>query len=120
MAKYDITYGILRDDSVIATSTICISLTKNDLQEIETRLIERDYSPLLSDLPERIYNRCCTKALHGGNELCESLGVQPNEDMAVAFCEVLPLCIVESLSPETAEKVKAKMKERLPELFENQ
>lgn len=118
MAKFDITYGILRDEAVIATSTICISLTKKDIQEIEEHIVAHDYSPILSDLPERIYTRCCNKALHEGNALCLSMGIEPTEEMAVAFSEVIPLCIVDTFTDETAIKVKAKMRQILPEIFE--
>lgn len=112
MAKFDITYGIVDEGMVIATDAINITLNKKDLEEIEATLVANNFSPYFAELPERLYNRCCRKALEAGPALCEKAGVKLNEEMAVAFSELFPLCIAESLSEGTAAKVKANV-ERL-------
>lgn len=120
MAKFDITYGIIFEDKILATDKICISLTKKDVEELEACIVEHDYSPMFADIPERFYARCCNKALADAPRLCETVNVTPSEDVAVAFSEVLPLCLADALSEPVATQVKAKMHERLPELFADQ
>lgn len=117
MPKFEITYGVVREGVVIVADNIAINLTKKDLTEIEESLVAKDYSPFLADLPERIYKRCCKKALEAGTAHCQENGIEVNDEMAVGFCEILPLCIADALTPEVATRVKANMQDKLPELF---
>lgn len=117
MAKVEITYGIISDGVVAAADNITITLNKKDISEIEETLASNGYSPMFSDLPERIYKRCCKKALEAAPALCASVNVVPSADIPVAFSEVLPLSLANALSEEAREKVKASMRAKLPELF---
>lgn len=118
MAKVEITYGIVSDGVVVAVENICITLNKKDIQEIEEKLAENNYSPMFSDLPERLYKRCCKKALEAAPALCEKVNVEPSVDIPVAFSEVLPVSFANALSEEIGNKVKENIRAKLPELFD--
>lgn len=117
MAKVEITYGIISNGVVVAAENISITLNKKDISEIEETLASNGYSPMFSDLPERIYKRCCKKALEAAPALCATVNVEPSVDIPVAFSEVLPLSLAEVLGEEAQAKVKENMRAKLPELF---
>lgn len=117
MAKIEITYGVVSDGVVVAAENITILLNKKDIQEIEDTLANNNYSPFFADLPERIYKRCCKKALEAAPALCATVNVEPTADIPVAFCEVIPVSLAEALSGGVAAKVKSNMRAKLPELF---
>lgn len=117
MAKVEITYGIISEGVVVAAENISITLTKKDIEEVETTLVANNFSPLFADLPERIYKRCCRKALEAAPALCASVNIEPTAEIPVAFSEVHPLSLADALSEEVGAKVKANMRAKLPELF---
>lgn len=117
MAKVEITYGIISEGIVVAAENISITLTKKDVEEIEETLTTNNFSPLFADLPERIYKRCCRKALEAAPALCATVNVEPTAEIPVAFSEVIPLSLADALGEEARAKVKANMRAKLPELF---
>lgn len=117
MAKFKITYGIVGQDTVLATDTLTVTINKKDIADIEQQLAANGHSPLLADLPPTVYDKICNRALAAGPALCEKSNVSFSPELAVAFSEVLPISLLTLLSEPVAQALKANMQARLPQLF---
>lgn len=117
MAKFNIVYGIVQNETVVATDVLTITINKKDIADIESELKANNHSPLLADLPATVYDKICTRALSAGPALCKKAKITFSPELAVAFSEVLPVEILPLLDPSVAASLKANMKARLPELF---
>lgn len=118
MARFNITYGIVGDNTVLATDTLSVTINKKDLALIEQQLIDNNHSPLLAQLPPAVYEKICSRALAAGPALCQKSGITFTPELAVAFSQVLPVELLPLLDPAVAEPLKANMQAILPELFD--
>ena len=103
MAKFEFTYYILKNGNRVFESTSQISLTKKDISELETFVIEHNYSPEFVDIPTRIYDKCFEKAYETASieypELLDSSNINGGIDIDLE--EFIPISFIKLLSEST-------------------
>lgn len=102
MSRYSIPYFIAKDDEVLYSSDIQVSLTKKDIAELEQFVIDHNYSYEFVDIPAHIYDKCnriaFEDALKHYKQFCE-----PDAGLSLCFGIVMPDSLIEALSEPVAQ-----------------
>lgn len=104
MAKYEIPFGVIKDDDVYYESSVYVSFNKNDIAEFEQFVVEHNYSCEFVDVPGTMYDKCMDyaweRALHEYKDIATS-----ELEYSVVLQEIIPESLLNVLSQETREKV---------------
>ncbi len=114
MARFNIEYAILNEGNVEFSSTVDVSFTKKDIQEMEQFVVEHDYSPEFLDVTANVYDKCLDKAEEKAMKEYEPFA-DIESPLNLALPTYIPDCLIDAMNEETAAKVRANMDELLKE-----
>lgn len=104
MAKYNIPFGIIKDDDLCYISSVDVSFNKHDIEELEQFIIDHDYSYEFVDIPGYMYDKCMDRAWD--RALTEFKDLQQSElGYQMVLFEAIPWSLLDAISPESREKV---------------
>ena len=99
MAQIEFKYLILDWDEVVFESTAQAKLTKKELKESETFIVEHNYSPEFVDIPGNVYQKCLEKAFEKAINEYSDIN-ERYEELEVVLEQYLPVSLIMQLSDE--------------------
>ena len=104
MAQIEFKYFILDCDEVVFESTAQAKLTKKELKESETFIVEHNYSPEFVDIPGNVYQKCLEKAFEKAINEYSDIN-ERYEELEVVLEQYLPVSLIMQLSDELKLKM---------------